>query len=897
MPQKTPGTFNFKSLALTCAIAASAVLVCVFAFKSAPGSLPADVSSSDTSSNSSSDSSAPVSSSEPEPEPESASVPASSAPAAVVSTDPAPPKPTYLVIDKPGTYASPETYAEIVITCSGVTLQNKTVTGNLFLTDSVGDGDIMLDNIIVDGVLFIYGGGENTVTLSGVSASHVFLQKDVGTVGVLATGTTTVDLLTVKCHAVIKEWELAGGARGFVKILIEPTQKLVYDITLTNIAADLLVANARADIHLSKGSNITALEANTSVNLTGEGTVGTLYAGADNITYETAPGRTVTAPGFRAPVHTGQPPEPAASSESDPIWHSKPSVTPLESPKNLSLLYDSENDRFVAVFDRVSGASGYEIVPMLDDIFLSSLTVLPTENSVPVLSNPAAFAGRNLQFKVRALGSEAGRTSNSGYITCSPLRISQPAAPTVGVRVDTENSKLVISLSGEGSPVGYNISIKDTPFSGVPHITNLGSTQAVFEYPIERTIPGEHRYEITASSYFAQGTGRISSAVSAPVTASAAVLSAPADLIMEQTDDGSIRAVWKNTQSYTELVLVPVLDGTAASAVTLSPTETSAQLLDKNTTALHTSVGYMLYARVPGTIAPPAAVCSSADIFMLAPVPAAKIRVSYLEFPEPGYYAAWDDLGADFAQVEQLEITKIINSADVSRTVVKKTAGPLLLVKKSDFSENMSIGFSVRPVPYKVGTRVPPATSAASVITERMLPPISPYILMYDAGTVRLLFSRSPSGIENVTEYSVIPSKDGADSGEIISILPYRDIPLADFNSRLGYKVRAIAPDSSPLMDSAWVTSSYTADKNPAELVFGEHDDPEKFSLKLAPGIPNADITIKATGLSETLSLDATSLLSLDRAGVYEFSLTYLDTDSRSRTVILPGFKYAPPAP
>ncbi len=63
--------------------------------------------------------------------------------------------------------------------------------------------------MIVKGQIIVEGGGK--LTLNRTSATEVVLAKASGSVSLEVTGASTVNLLTVKCHADILETDLATG--------------------------------------------------------------------------------------------------------------------------------------------------------------------------------------------------------------------------------------------------------------------------------------------------------------------------------------------------------------------------------------------------------------------------------------------------------------------------------------------------------------------------------------------------------------------------------------------------------------------------------------------------------------------------------------------------------------
>ena len=62
----------------------------------------------------------------------------------------------------------------VVINASGVTLRDMTITGDLIIGDGVGNGDVTLDGVTVEGRVVVRAGGENSI--------HIINSSDVGSI-------------------------------------------------------------------------------------------------------------------------------------------------------------------------------------------------------------------------------------------------------------------------------------------------------------------------------------------------------------------------------------------------------------------------------------------------------------------------------------------------------------------------------------------------------------------------------------------------------------------------------------------------------------------------------------------------------------------------------------------
>ncbi|SET70023.1 S-layer homology domain-containing protein [Natronincola peptidivorans] len=103
------------------------------------------------------------------------------------------------MINKAGTYG-PETVTEtfegdIYIQEKGITLQNILIKGDLFITEEVGDGEVYLNNITVEGDTYIRGGGIDSIHINDGSYSRIIIQKTGKGIRVLAMGTKITTLI------------------------------------------------------------------------------------------------------------------------------------------------------------------------------------------------------------------------------------------------------------------------------------------------------------------------------------------------------------------------------------------------------------------------------------------------------------------------------------------------------------------------------------------------------------------------------------------------------------------------------------------------------------------------------------------------------------------------------
>jgi uncharacterized protein YjdB len=217
----------------------------------------------------------------------------------------------------------------VTINTHGVTLQNTTITGNLYLTEGIGAGDVTLDGVTVQGITKIAGGGRDSIRLLNTSVGAVLVNVPSGQlVRLLAKGSTDVGTLEARTPAILEEEELT--ATGFTKVFIKPQEssssqgtKQGLTIALAGEFNDVEIQEATVQLNLQKGSianlslsssaqgaqinlaaetTVQTLLADTAATIQGEGTVETAYANVDGVEIEAQAKNVLVADGVQANV-------------------------------------------------------------------------------------------------------------------------------------------------------------------------------------------------------------------------------------------------------------------------------------------------------------------------------------------------------------------------------------------------------------------------------------------------------------------------------------------------------------------------------------------------------------------------------------------------------------------
>ncbi|HYE83865.1 MAG TPA: S-layer homology domain-containing protein, partial [Clostridia bacterium] len=213
-----------------------------------------------------------------------------------------------------------------VIISQDVTLKNTTVNGDLILRESIGDGNVYLDNVVVKGTTFVKGGGENSIVIRNSSLGRVIVRREGNVVRIIATGSTTVGEVDIQSGATLQEEFLTGEGFGDVVIPddIFEGATIVFEGAFDDIQVDssnvsinvetgtignltLTQEAAGATVNLSQQASVNTLNLNAAVSITGQGTIQTANVNAQGATIQQTPQNTVTAPGVTTPTPTPGP--------------------------------------------------------------------------------------------------------------------------------------------------------------------------------------------------------------------------------------------------------------------------------------------------------------------------------------------------------------------------------------------------------------------------------------------------------------------------------------------------------------------------------------------------------------------------------------------------------------
>lgn len=208
-----------------------------------------------------------------------------------------------VIYDKAGTFG-PKTGMEVIdndvtINKDGVVLQNLHIKGNLTIAEAVGEGDVTLNNITVDGETYVRGGGKNSIHINGGDYNKItVMQTSSGQVRIVATNAEGLEVV-VSEDAKGEDIILEGT---FESVTIDAPEVKISTQGDTTIKEMLVAKNATdSQITLDKSTTIEKLSLNAGVDMKGEGAVKEANVNSDNVTFEKAPDKANVAPEVSKP--------------------------------------------------------------------------------------------------------------------------------------------------------------------------------------------------------------------------------------------------------------------------------------------------------------------------------------------------------------------------------------------------------------------------------------------------------------------------------------------------------------------------------------------------------------------------------------------------------------------
>ncbi|MGC5324917.1 pectate lyase-like adhesive domain-containing protein, partial [Brevibacillus sp. SYSU BS000544] len=179
-----------------------------------------------------------------------------------------------------------------MISSPNVTLRNTIITGNLLLSEDIGEGDVTLDGVEVRGNTIVKGGGANSIHFNNTVLLTVIVNKNNGAIRIVASGSTRVTEVQLESTVKIQEQGLSEGSTGFENITIKESLQAIDPNAKVELMGDFDTVNSRSTnirIDLAAETDIATLILNAAAAILGPGRIDTAEINANGSTLSTMP--------------------------------------------------------------------------------------------------------------------------------------------------------------------------------------------------------------------------------------------------------------------------------------------------------------------------------------------------------------------------------------------------------------------------------------------------------------------------------------------------------------------------------------------------------------------------------------------------------------------------------
>jgi hypothetical protein len=210
---------------------------------------------------------------------------------------------------------------DVVVIAPDVTLRNVTINGNLILRETIGEGNVNLDNVVVKGDTIVKGGGANSIVIKDSTLGRIIVIKVGNIVRIVATGSTGIGTVEVGANVKLEEFELTGTGFDDVLILndIPEGTNVVFvgnfgdveidspniDVTIQSGTMSSLTLTKTAvdtNINIEQQATVTNMTLDVATNVTGKGAIGTANINVAGTIIEQSPTTVVIAPQIIAQI-------------------------------------------------------------------------------------------------------------------------------------------------------------------------------------------------------------------------------------------------------------------------------------------------------------------------------------------------------------------------------------------------------------------------------------------------------------------------------------------------------------------------------------------------------------------------------------------------------------------
>lgn len=404
------------------------------------------------------------------------------------------------LISKKGVY-SQEVKGNLVVNTRDVTLKDMTVKGDLYLTRGIGDGEIVLDGVTVNGDTIVSGGGMKSIKIKNSSLKGTLLVLKIdGKVRIVAEGSSAIGNVELASGAKLQESEVSGSGFGSVRVIgvVEAGQNITLegDFEALSIAGDnagiALLSGSVKNIEVEKntkgtslqldGGTVETLKADAGIKVTGKGTINSAKINSPGVSIEQKPGKVEISSGLTAMVggsSVAGSVNSGGGSGSSPNTNNPPPNNPPATP---GILFDDFN--YASSSDAAIGQMGWT-VKHTNTEGPGPAGCTWSRDNVTFIDDPENAGNKLVRFTSYTDGTDAGTnqaeifTQRKFYEGTYAARVKFNDVPAEGPSKDGD---AVVQTFFTITPLDYDLDPKysECDFEYLPN-GGWGDTQAFYE--------------------------------------------------------------------------------------------------------------------------------------------------------------------------------------------------------------------------------------------------------------------------------------------------------------------------------------------------------------------------------------------------------------------------------
>lgn len=211
---------------------------------------------------------------------------------------------TTQLIQAAGTYTQ-NIDGNLVVKVKDVILKDMVITGNLYLAEGIGTGDVTLDGVTVNGQVFVEGGGKNSIKINNATFFNAIRVDVAQPVKIAVTGK--------KISAYIEQGSTVYLTGSFEDVMVSYGAQVNFKEGFTAdkvvvLPTPLQIEHKKATvIDMAKGSSVKLMIGNGPVNIIGQGKIEQLEVNIAGVSTKQKPDKVIAAQGTNPSIGEEKP--------------------------------------------------------------------------------------------------------------------------------------------------------------------------------------------------------------------------------------------------------------------------------------------------------------------------------------------------------------------------------------------------------------------------------------------------------------------------------------------------------------------------------------------------------------------------------------------------------------